>query len=268
MDGFIIAQSTGLQVVPHESDSSIQLSWPIPCWVSPGKYSLMILGGEDEDGLTIQFVPISLQKHAIASRCDVSGALNIENSYVNELNVQIPGKRDLPVQFPNTSSTSGPTSASTSTADITVTAGSSGVTLTPTSLPATIVVEPTGTPSSTSLASYPTSSGFSTEYTWTATISGSESVVTVTDTTTTPESITVTMTSLETIVSTTTAPGTTIEFTTTKTMVSTTTMLASASQSSSTGDFLPVNAASPRSPNFTRSLLPMIGAFAAIFLLF
>ncbi|KAI0936204.1 hypothetical protein AcV5_004401 [Taiwanofungus camphoratus] len=228
----------------HKDYATRLYRWPIPSCLSAGEYNLTLYDrtrfSSRDEALA---VPILVQNDAQSDSCD-------SHQGANALYVQ-PGPFPLTRHIANRAESNKSTSYAygTSTGGITVTAAPSGVTsaitVVPTSLPATIVVEPPG--SSYPGSSTPISSGFTTmsrNGTVTTMVNGSSEVITVTATKTAVESITVVSTSLETIISTTTAPGTTIEFTSTKTMV--TTMAVGMTQTSPTGGFLPVNSASLR----------------------
>ncbi|CCM00916.1 uncharacterized protein FIBRA_02962 [Fibroporia radiculosa] len=185
---------------------TIRYKWPIPSCLHSGEYHVTTHTSADH-GLGV--IPVTIQNDLPSHACKTYPGVDMDRSF----HAQPPVKRATSLQ-PNT--TQQTTLSATDAAEITVTAVSSELTVVPSGLPATIVIEP---PSSETSALSPSRvSGFSTVYktfTTTATVNGSEMPITVTATTTAPESITIVLTSLETIVSTTTASASTLEFTST-----------------------------------------------------
>jgi len=257
---FLLSPETDLALITRErrgEDVALRYRWPVPLCLPSGRHTLQLQTRQSRrQSLTIPILVVVPDERA---RTTCSSGL--------QTHLHAPGRlHQHHLQFKNKRASSSlsarDTNAAGGEAEATnVTGGGTALTISPSSLPATIDVEPTdadhssyynGTTGGTYSASYAYSGSYATPTPTSYTISGqntvsgnsaSVSVVTTTATRTSVQTVTSVSTDIKTIVSTATGSDTTEVFTTTQTLISTTMIVES---TTTTGGFLPVNGASHR----------------------
>ncbi|OBZ78717.1 hypothetical protein A0H81_00661 [Grifola frondosa] len=146
-----ITVSAGPELLIQESGSTVKhLNWPIPDCIPAGDYNLTFYENSHAQGnnfFSITPIPVELQNSAPSDAC---------TSAVNDLQDQPqpsspPPSNLLPINNAPQSTDSPLSTITSAQGVITVTAGASGIVIEPSSLPATIVIEPSGgAPTSTS----------------------------------------------------------------------------------------------------------------------